>query len=472
MVKCNTINCNKTAIYGYFIDKIKLACKKHRILVAPNKMIDLRYKCCSCGTKPCFGLFDDKTPTCCSKCKSDDMIDIVHNKCKCGIRASFGFESDKKASCCLKCKSNLMIDITHNKYKCLCGIRATFGLESDTKPTCCKKCKTDLMVNIIDKKCLCGTHQPVFGLPNDKVPSCCSECKTENMIDIVNNKCICGIRPSFGLITDKMPTCCLKCKTNDMINIVDHKCSCGTIPVFGLSNDKTPTCCSKCKTDNMINIKTKLCKCGTQPIFGLLNEKPICCYQCKTEDMIDLLNTTCKAVDKDGKKFCNTRANPKYDGYCTHCFAHLFPLDPRTPNIRKNSKEIAVRNFINNNFDGFEHDHPLWVNGCDCTHKRRIDHRKVINETLLATETDEFQHKPYDKQDEIIRYDDLIMVHGGKSIFIRFNPDSYRDNGILMNPPMEERLEVLKKEIEKQIKRIENNENTEFIEIIYMYYDK
>jgi hypothetical protein len=33
------------------------------------------------------------------------------------------------------------------------------------------------------------------------------------------------------------------------------------------------------------------------------------------------------------------------------------------------------------------------------------------------------------------------------------------------------RLETLQKEIEKQIKRIESEENTELIERIYLYYD-
>ena len=31
---------------------------------------------------------------------------------------------------------------------------------------------------------------------------------------------------------------------------------------------------------------------------------------------------------------------------------------------------------------------------------------------------------------------------------------------------------MLKKEVEKQIKRIENNENTELVERIYLYYDE
>jgi hypothetical protein len=52
-----------------------------------------------------------------------------------------------------------------------------------------------------------------------------------------------------------------------------------------------------------------------------------------------------------------------------------------------------VRNIINKNFDGFIHDTPLYTDNCDCTHRRRIDHRKLIGNTILAIETDEFGHR-------------------------------------------------------------------------------
>ena len=102
------------------------------------------------------------------------------------------------------------------------------------------------------------------------------------------------------------------------------------------------------------------------------------------------------------------------------------------------------------------------------SHRRRIDFRKLIENTLLCIEVDENQHKNYDEKEEEIRYDDLYMLHGGKFIFIRFNPDKFKDkNGMLYT-----RLPILKEEIEKQIKRIENDENAEPLEIIKLYYDE
>jgi hypothetical protein len=147
-----------------------------------------------------------------------------------------------------------------------------------------------------------------------------------------------------------------------------------------------------------------------------------------------------------------------------------------------------VRNAINSNFEGFVHDRPLYTDNCDCTHQRRIEHflisqseikkrihykfakriymnhRKLIGNTILAIETDEFGHRGYDKKDEEIRYDDLYMIHSGKWIFIRFNPD---DN--ISKVDIDDKLDKLIETIEDCIYRIENNENIELLEIYKLY---
>ena len=138
--------------------------------------------------------------------------------------------------------------------------------------------------------------------------------------------------------------------------------------------------------------------------------------------------------------------------------------------IYEKSSENKVRNFLNDNFNGFIHDRPLYTGNCNCTHRRRIDHRKQIGNTILCVETDEHEHSSYDREDEKIRYDDLYMVFSGKWIFIRFNPDSYTIKNRRMNPKIEIRFIELKKEIKKQIERIEKEENIELLEIVNMYY--
>ena len=155
----------------------------------------------------------------------------------------------------------------------------------------------------------------------------------------------------------------------------------------------------------------------------------------------------------------------QYDGYCATCFKRIFPTDARSKVIYSHTKEIMVRNVINSNFEGFVHDTPLYTGGCDCTHRRRIDHRKLIGNTMLATETDEFCHRGYDQKDEEIRYDDLYMIHSGKWIFIRFNPDSN-----ISKVDIDNKLDTLIETMKECIERIERDENMELVEIIKLYY--
>ena len=123
-----------------------------------------------------------------------------------------------------------------------------------------------------------------------------------------------------------------------------------------------------------------------------------------------------------------------------------------------------VRNTINEHFDGFIHDTPLYTGGCDCTHRRRIDHRKLIGGTILAIETDEFGHRGYDQKDEEIRYDDVYMIHSGKWVFIRFNPDTN-----VSKVDISDKLDKLIETMGECVNRIERGENAELVEIIKLY---
>ena len=154
-----------------------------------------------------------------------------------------------------------------------------------------------------------------------------------------------------------------------------------------------------------------------------------------------------------------------YDGWCATCFKRVFPEDPRSAHVYTHTKEAAVRNMINEHFVGFTHDTTLYTGGCDCTHRRRIDHRRLIGGTMLAVETDEFAHRGYSATDEELRYDDLFMVFSGKWVWIRFNPDGGRDT-----PDFEDKLEVLRVTIENAIGEIEAGGSVELVSIVRLFY--
>ena len=64
------------------------------------------------------------------------------------------------------------------------------------------------------------------------------------------------------------------------------------------------------------------------------------------------------------------------------------------------------------------------------------------------------------------------MIHGGKFVFIRFNPYTFINKlGTKKNLCMKRRMKYLEKEIIKQTDRISNEENNELLEIVYLFYD-
>jgi hypothetical protein len=521
MVNCQEHECESKASYGFkFAEPIY--CMTHGKLYKAKT----QYQVCRCGlSTPRFQLLDDERASCCSKCKTDKMVNTVERRCKCEKHLptygketdkrpeycseckkegminlkdknkrceckkaipSFGNPGDKKATCCASCKKEGMINLILDL--CPCGKSAAFGFKGDKTPSYCNKCKKEGMENIVTKKCKCGKAVPAFGKETDKKATCCISCKTKDMINISSKKCNCGkSQPTFGLKTDVSPSCCVSCKEKDMVDIRSKKCHCGKAqPVFGLETDNKATHCASCKTEGMINIKAKMCECGkSQPFFGIPGSKEAKhCFSCKKDNMVDIKSSNCPSryckgtheLQAQGLKCPFGQVGKiKYDYYCTLCFQENFPTDPRTKFIRQKTKEMIVKEFLLTQYKEipFIHDRALWTGQADCTCRRRIDFRALYGNTLLCIEVDEEQHKYKNKEDEAIRYDDLFMLHGGKFIFIRFNPDSYIDkNGQRQTTSIESRLFKLYASINKQIERIKEEKNSELVEVEYLYFDE
>ena len=252
---------------------------------------------------------------------------------------------------------------------------------------------------------------------------------------------------------------------------------CGGISIC--IHNKQKSQCKNCGGSRICihNKQKSQCKdCGGSEICSH-NRQKSSCKDCDGSEICihNKHKSTCYECNPTSNLFCisshcNLRPynNKKHDGFCTHCFKNLFPNDPRTKSIYSKSKELLVKQFLSENHNGFIHDKVLETIHCDCSHRRRIDFRMLINNTLLCIEVDENQHSSYINDE--IRYNDLYLSFSGKFIFIRFNPDNYRIDGVLKKTQINTRLNALSKEIIKHTTRIQNEENTELLEIHKLYY--
>lgn len=214
--------------------------------------------------------------------------------------------------------------------------------------------------------------------------------------------------------------------------------------------------------------------CCNYAMFGETNNLPYKCIDHKKNIHKIVLQTACRGVDGVCPYGCKN-GNINYDNFCTYCFMHLFPADPRTKNIRSKTKEIQVVNHISLTHGGeWYHDIPLYVNfedGC-CPTRRRIDLRQMIGNTMLCIEIDENQHKYYTKDDDFVRYNEILCDLTCKYIFIRYNPDKYKMNGKIVDLQFAQRMILLDQTIRNKIERINNNENTDLLEIVHLFYDE
>ena len=351
----------------------------------------------------------------------------------------------------------------------------------------CKRCKSDKdsTAFMIGDKCYkqCGECVKKTWCSHNRIKSQCKDCGGSRICSHNRMKSQCkDCGGSRVCIHNRMKSMCKDCGGSSICshNRVKSSCKdCGGISIC-IHNRRKSTCkdCGGVSICSHNRMKTSCKDCGGGSICSHNRVKSRCkdcgggsicshnkiksqCYECNPTSNTFCISSHCSMIPHNNKI---------HDGFCTNCFKNIFPNDPRTLEIRSKSKELLVKQFLSENHNGFIHDKVLETIHCDCSHRRRIDFRILINNTLLCVEVDENQHSSY--TNDIIRYNDLYMTFSGKFVFIRFNPDNYRIDGVLKKTQIKTRLNALSKEINKHITRIQNEENTELLEIHKLYYNQ
>ncbi len=92
----------------------------------------------------------------------------------------------------------------------------------------------------------------------------------------------------------------------------------------------------------------------------------------------------------------------------------------------------------------------------------------MMNEVIV--EIDEDQHKQYTPECEQTRMLNIAQALGQPVIFIRYNPDAYRDaRGVLQTTPKKQRLETLRDTIAQAMQAPPVQEKP--IDVRYLFYD-
>ena len=409
-----------------------------------------------CKTRPIYNKEGEKKGLYCSAHKLEGMVNVTSQICLhegCKTQPNYNKEGRKKGLYCSAHKLEGMVDVKHQT--CLhegCKKIPNYNKEGEFKALYCSAHKLERMVNVKNKTCIhegCKT-QPIYNKEGESKALYCSTHKLEAMVDVKNKTCL-----------------------NE---------ACKKKPNYNKEGESKALYCSAHKLEGMVNVNAKTCLheyCKTLPTYNKEGEtKVLYCSAHKLEGMVDVKNKTCKS------EWCRTRVKGKYDGYCLHCYMHLFPEKPVSRNYK--TKECAVVEFVRSTFPN-----QTWIadkhiqNGCS---KRRPDLLLDLGYQVLILEIDENQHMDYDCSCENKRLMELSQDIGHRPlVFLRFNPDDYMENGkqvfscwgqnnkgicVVKKSKQNEwkqRLNVLETQIIYWIQP--NNATNKTIEIIQLFYD-
>ena len=252
--------------------------------------------------------------------------------------------------------------------------------------------------------------------------------------------------------------------------------------------------CNKHRPDSsFIDVKHKLCVeegCKTRASFGRLGFSPKYCSYHKKNGMIQNSIRRCelcvpsKIASKTKNKiyFCDDCApdDSEYiSNVCSICLTSKINDDEIMCEECKNSsltnktikekwKELSVKQkIIENNINISLYDKVI-PEGCS---KKRPDFIIDTDWGHIIIEVDEFQHnkKSYSCECEIIRMKQIyfdIGIEYGKVLFIRYNPDTYKQSyGSIFTT--NEKLDSLI----RTIKKYQKNEIDNYLEVLYLFYD-
>jgi hypothetical protein len=253
------------------------------------------------------------------------------------------------------------------------------------------------------------------------------------MINVVSKRCIlknCKSRPLFNFENEKNPIYCNIHKIKDMVMLIQNNktCvfeNCKTRPYYNFENEKQGLYCNIHKLDKMTNVLDKKCifeNCIKIPSYNFEGKtQRLYCFEHKTPGMLNVGSKTCKS------EWCHIQVTNKYDGYCLHCYIHLFPEKPVARNYK--TKERTVVEFVLQEFHQYPWTHDKQIqDGCS---RRRPDLFMDFGYQILIVEIDENQHIGENYGDCSCENKRMMLlwqdVGHRPIVFIRFNPDDYYD---------------------------------------------
>ena len=390
----------------------------------------------------------------------------------CTTRANYNFPGERGGRRCAKHKLKKMENIY--KKECEdkdCTTDASYNFLGANGFRFCKRHKLKDMKNLRSKKCKLCSKIPSYGASG--VREYCGEHKDdETMVLIGKRTCEhdgCSVIPCFNEKGFDKGRFCATHQLKDMVNVVSRQCEdpgCSSAnPCFNFEGLKPGIRCGRHRLPKMVDVMHPRCAheggCRTHPKYGLPGHPPTHCAKHKQTGMIPNPKRRCIECPK-GKKsvalyglassassgalFCEKHHDPKmhtnlierpclscglenildHEGLCWMCNPSVF-------NCARLAKQNQVEASLKQQFP------QVWAHvvsvdkqiedAAACELRTRPDALLEVPTHFAVGEVDENQHRGRPELCECTRMINMAQALGKPTLFVRYNPDSFRALG-------------------------------------------
>jgi hypothetical protein len=435
------------------VNKYRFNKKEKKYNKKCKKCVEKRCFNVTCNKKASYGIKNSKKYEYCSTHKPLNYVSVKHKLClECEKRANFGKKGTKLAEYCDDHKLDDYVNVVSRT--CLeCGTRPNFGKKGTKLAEYCKNHKPDNYVNVNCKKCLKCDKQPNFGKKETKTAEYCSDHKPDDYVNVVNRTCLkCNKTPNFGKKGTELGEYCKDHKPDSYVDVKNKLCTynnCEIIANYGFLFEQKIHCVSHKSVNEFLHNNPKCEECDEMPCYtDQKNNYPLRCEEHKLNDDVNIIEQKCKMCNLefflDDKQLCNS------------CSGYV--------NKIHHTKENRIRDVLTAHNFVFIHDKIIK----DSCILNRPDF--VINKgsLIIVIEVDENQHGSYACECEQARMINIFQSFVGvKTVFIRYNPDQYKD----YNGKLQKSLAGREKRLIDVINKLALHEPEDILSVIYLYYD-
>ena len=457
--RCERGGCNTQPNYNIPGAKKGRFCSRHAL----PTMVDVKNPICErdgCTKRPNFNVLGSKKGRFCSKDAQSGMVDIRHPKCEndgCDTQPTYNVPGAKNGRFCAKDARPGMVDVKNTKCKSDgCNTQPTYNIPSAKNGLYCSKHALPEMIDVKNAKCEregCDKN-PIYNFPGMRKRRFCLNDALPGMVDIMNPRCEradCNLYPAYNFPGLKKRRFCSKDALPGMIDVANRACQhCSTLALYGYPGRSVTFCYEHRALGTVRNPRKRCLDAGcTQPaLYGIdVHEH---CEKHRMDGEINILERECISCGLLGLLDKNSN--------CETC-------DPNTFKTIRLAKQNRVRDYLLA--------HEVQINAVDrmidggACGRERPDFLIDCGTHILVIEVDEHQHAGRPCECEQTRMVNISQSNGLPTIFLRYNPDTYKvTKGHRMIATSQRLGDLL-----RWTQLLQQRPPTAYLQVLYLFFD-